>query len=225
MPQIISVVGKSSSGKTTLLKGLIAELKRRGVKAAVIKHSVHDFKLDTPGKDTAVLAEAGAALVAFSSPKGVVFFRSVDTEASLAELSRLVGEDYDIVFTEGFGKEHNPKIEVHRQIQGHDLISPVEDLIAVASDEALDIGGIPRFALDDFRQLADLVERRIQAKKGEVPMAMYVDGKSIALGPFAREIVSRTLQGMVSALKGVSGDATSIDISIRQKGEREVPRG
>ncbi|MEJ2754047.1 MAG: molybdopterin-guanine dinucleotide biosynthesis protein MobB, partial [Chloroflexota bacterium] len=35
---IVSIIGKSKSGKTTLLEKLIAELKRRGYRVATIKH-------------------------------------------------------------------------------------------------------------------------------------------------------------------------------------------
>jgi molybdopterin-guanine dinucleotide biosynthesis protein B len=52
MHSVISLVGKSSSGKTTLLEKLIAELKRRGYKVAIVKHSHHADALDTAEKDT-----------------------------------------------------------------------------------------------------------------------------------------------------------------------------
>jgi len=48
---IISVAGISNSGKTTLIVKLIKELKVRGFRVATIKHSHHDFELDTEGKD------------------------------------------------------------------------------------------------------------------------------------------------------------------------------
>lgn len=52
MIPIVSIVAKSSSGKTTLLEGLIAELKQRGYRLAAIKHSAHGFDLDHPGTDS-----------------------------------------------------------------------------------------------------------------------------------------------------------------------------
>ena len=52
MSSIISVVGKSNSGKTTLLEKLIRELKRRGYNLAIIKHSSGGFDMDQPGKDS-----------------------------------------------------------------------------------------------------------------------------------------------------------------------------
>ncbi len=52
MIPIISVVGKSDVGKTTLLEKLLVELKKRGYRVATIKHDVHGFNIDQPGKDT-----------------------------------------------------------------------------------------------------------------------------------------------------------------------------
>ena len=39
MPPIVSVVGKSKSGKTTLIEKLVQELKPRGYRVATIKHT------------------------------------------------------------------------------------------------------------------------------------------------------------------------------------------
>ena len=44
MQPIISIVGNSESGKTNLLEKLIAELKQRVYRAAVVKHSNEDIK-------------------------------------------------------------------------------------------------------------------------------------------------------------------------------------
>ncbi len=224
MPPIISIVGKSSSGKTTLLRGLIAELKQRGIRVAVVKHSAHEFVLDTPGKDTWLLSQAGSDLVAFRSPQNLTYFRKMEQGATLDEISRLMGEDFDILLTEGFAKEKAPKIEVHRRQQGHDLICSLEELIAVATDEPLDIS-LPSYALDDFKGLADLIEHRIKAKRGDTAISLFVDGKSIPLGPFAKEIVAKTLLGMISSLKGVTEASSKIDISIRMKETKEVTHG
>ena len=38
MPPIVSVIGNSKSGKTTLIEKLIQELKSRGYRVATIKH-------------------------------------------------------------------------------------------------------------------------------------------------------------------------------------------
>ena len=223
MPQIISIVGKPRSGKTTLLQGLITELKRRGLRVATIKHSTHEFKLDSPGKDSWLLAQAGSELVIFSSPQSLAYIRKVDKEVSLDELSHLVGEDFDIVLTEGYTRERCPKIEVHRRQQGTNLISPVEELIAIASDESLDTN-LPQYTLDDFKGLVELIEGRVRARRGETgetEVALFADGKSVPLNPFVKEVIARTLLGMASALKGLA-KATKLDISVRIKNNKEV---
>ena len=45
MPPIVSIVGKSNAGKTTLLERLVPELKARGYRIGTIKH-VHVFEID-----------------------------------------------------------------------------------------------------------------------------------------------------------------------------------
>ena len=52
MPPIISIVGNSNSGKTTLIEKLIPELKKRGYRVGVIKHAHHGFNIDKKGKDS-----------------------------------------------------------------------------------------------------------------------------------------------------------------------------
>ena len=57
---IVSFVGKSNVGKTTLLEKVVAELKRRGYRVATLKHDTHGFDIDKPGKDTWRMAQAGS---------------------------------------------------------------------------------------------------------------------------------------------------------------------
>jgi len=42
MPPVVSIVGRSQSGKTTLIEKLIPEFKNRGYTIGTIKHSHHD---------------------------------------------------------------------------------------------------------------------------------------------------------------------------------------
>ena len=52
MIPIVSIVGKSDSGKTTLIEKLLPELTRRGYRIATVKHDVHGFEVDREGKDS-----------------------------------------------------------------------------------------------------------------------------------------------------------------------------
>ncbi|MCU0489929.1 MAG: molybdopterin-guanine dinucleotide biosynthesis protein B, partial [Anaerolineales bacterium] len=66
---ILSIIGKSNSGKTTLLEKLIPELRQRGYRVATIKHHAHaGFEIDQPGKDTWRHAQAGSQVVVITAP-------------------------------------------------------------------------------------------------------------------------------------------------------------
>lgn len=49
---VISFVAASDTGKTTLLECLLPELKRRGLRVAVVKHDALEFEVDQPRKDS-----------------------------------------------------------------------------------------------------------------------------------------------------------------------------
>ena len=156
---MVSIVGKSDSGKTTLLEKLVPELKARGYLVGTIKHDVHGFDIDHEGKDSWRHKRAGAHTVAISSPKKVSIIRDVDTEETLDGLALKYFQDVDIILTEGYKRQDKPKIEAFRS-QAHDkpLCKNDDHLVALVSDIPLDLG-VPRFELDDIKGLADLVEQ------------------------------------------------------------------
>ena len=80
MSPIISIVGKSKSGKTTLISKLIPELKKRGYRIGVIKHAFHKFEIDKKGKDSWQHKEAGAETVVVSSPGRVTMVKDSEDE-------------------------------------------------------------------------------------------------------------------------------------------------
>src|SRR5512147_944366 len=115
MIPIISIVGKSDSGKTTLIEKLVPELTRRGYRVATIKHDVHGFEVDREGKDSWRHKQAGAHTVIISSPEKLAIIRDVDHDADLAELRDRYVQDVDIILSEGFKRNQQPKIEVFRR--------------------------------------------------------------------------------------------------------------
>ena len=90
MTPLISIVGKSGIGKTTLIEKLVRELKSRGLRVAVIKHHAHTTPIDAPGKDSWRFAEAGADAVVVSSPVEIARFERVARELTLAEIAARV---------------------------------------------------------------------------------------------------------------------------------------
>lgn len=157
MVPVVSVVGNSGVGKTTLLERVVRALKARGHRVATIKHDAHDFQMDEPGKDTWRLGQAGSDIVLIAARHKLAMLENVAAERSLEQLVPMVAERCDIVLTEGYRSAHRRKIEVSRKTKGAELISPLEELMAVVSDQAID-AAVPRFGLDDGEAVADLLE-------------------------------------------------------------------
>jgi molybdopterin-guanine dinucleotide biosynthesis protein MobB len=158
---IVSFVGKKKSGKTTVVLGVIRELRGRGWRVAVIKHDTHGFEIDVPGTDSYRFREAGAEVVGISSPEKYVWQNSVSEEPNLLGLARQVAEPVDLIITEGFKNQDAPKIEVSRRERSTELVSRPEELVGIASDQRFADYPVTQLAIDDYSGLADLVEQRI----------------------------------------------------------------
>jgi molybdopterin-guanine dinucleotide biosynthesis adapter protein len=157
MPHVLSIVGKSDTGKTTLMEGLIRALTARGVRVGTIKHDVHGFEMDREGKDSWRHKQAGAVTTLVSSPTRIGMVREVDHDHPVEELVRQYLGHVDLVLVEGHKRQPLPKIEVHRAALARPLLStPEEGLIAVATDEPLPVD-LPHFGLDEVEAMADFV--------------------------------------------------------------------
>ena len=158
IPVFSVIASKSNVGKTTALCSIIRELKSRGYKVATIKHHGHDFDIDHPGKDTWMHAEAGADIVAISSPKKIAIIEQVEEEYTLDEVISKI-KNVDIIITEGYKWENKPKVEVFRKEISTNLFSKKEELIAMITDTLID-NSVPQFNFSEIKQLVDLVETR-----------------------------------------------------------------
>jgi len=159
MLPVVSFVGKSNSGKTTLVEKLIPELKKRGYKIGVIKHSFHGFDIDQKGKDSWRHKNAGADAVMVKSSDKIGFIKDCQKD-SLDDLLKYF-EGMDLVITEGFKKADKPKIEIFRRaVHQEPLWHPgSHDIVAIVTDDDIDVT-IDRFGLDDIKELADFIENR-----------------------------------------------------------------
>lgn len=165
MPPILSVVGQSKSGKTTLIEKLILELKSRGYRIGTVKHSAHRLSFDKPDKDSWRHIQAGSAATVIASPDQVMLIKQITEEPDLNELASLLGKDYDIIITEGFKQSSAPKLEVHRQATGP-LLSNLNNLIAIATDKPLETR-TRQFSLQDIKGIADLLENDFMNSKSK----------------------------------------------------------
>jgi molybdopterin-guanine dinucleotide biosynthesis protein B len=157
----VSFVGRSNTGKTTVIERLIPVFREMGVRVAVIKHHHGDFEIDKPGKDTYRYKEAGAKVAILASPHKVAVVEETEAELSLGEIIARHVHDVDLLIIEGFKKEDVPKIEVFQRKEGTDL--PVcagdRNLVAIISDEAV-VTSLPVFSRDDIQGVARFVSER-----------------------------------------------------------------
>ena len=168
LPPILCFVGRSNSGKTTLIESLIRELVKEGYRLATIKHAGHGFNMDTEGKDSWRHKQAGAQTVVVMAKGSLALFTDTERELGLAELrERYVGEAIDLIIAEGWKSEGLPKIVVVRDHVGEVEVS-LEGLLAMVSNKPVQgaPSGVPVFDPDDIEGLAALITRRFQRRDG-----------------------------------------------------------
>lgn len=156
-PKIITIVGKSNSGKTTLLEKLIACLTQRGYKIGSVKHAHDGFEMDKEGKDSWRHRKAGAKSTLVITQNKAAIIK--DDKTSYIEKMRSYLSDMDIILAEGFKKQTLPKIEVFRtqSVHKHPLCMEDENLIAFVTDSDYK-PDVPVFGLEDIRRIADFIE-------------------------------------------------------------------
>ncbi len=213
MLPIVSIVGRSKSGKTTLMEKLIQELNSRGYRVSTIKHTPQGMSFDEPHKDSWRHIQAGSEATAISSPDKIVLIKPVAQALTLDEIAHLLGEDCDIILAEGFKQGNAPKIEVHRREVGPPL-SSVKKLIAIVTDEPLETK-VRQFSLQDVNGLADFMEKGFIKPQGE-RISLYINNVPISLSAFPRDVIRNVLLALTSCLKGV-GEVRSLEIFLRKK--------
>jgi molybdopterin-guanine dinucleotide biosynthesis protein MobB len=167
MIPIVSIVGKSNTGKTTFLEKVVKELTSRGYRIGTIKHDAHSFEIDHEGKDSWRHKQAGAAVTVISSPEKLALVQDTDRDYSLNDIREKFIRDVDIIITEGYKRESHPKIEVHRSELKRELLCVGDDnLIAIAGDPENPPEGVPVVDLNDPREVCDLIERLFLKKCG-----------------------------------------------------------
>jgi molybdopterin-guanine dinucleotide biosynthesis protein MobB len=157
---VVSFVGNSGAGKTTFLEKLVHVLKGRGYRIAAIKHDVHNFQIDHPGKDSWRLTRAGCDVVILSSAERLALLEEVRAERTLDQLVDMVSDQADIVLTEGYRGASAQKIEVSRRAHSPALTAALDDLIAIVTDQPFDYD-VPQFGLDEASAMADFLEERL----------------------------------------------------------------
>lgn len=151
--KIIHIVGSQNSGKTTLVKELIEELTKKGLKVGAIKHSSHNHELDKKGKDSYIHRQAGAnpAAIICEHLTGI-FLPHSPGEDPLEKILPLY-QNADIVIIEGHINGPGKKLEVFRKETATPLRAlERDDIEAIITDDPVDTD-LPVWPRKEVRQI------------------------------------------------------------------------
>jgi len=162
MTPVLCFVGRSNTGKTTVIERLIPMLKAKGITVATIKHHNHPFEIDYEGKDTYRHKAAGARTAMIVSSRKFALVKDLDRELSLTQIVAQYADDVDLVIVEGYKAERLPKIEVYN-FREHTPPVAADDanLLALISDIEVP-ARVPVFLRDDIQSIAAFVFRELK---------------------------------------------------------------
>ncbi len=166
-----AVCGWSGSGKTTLIEAIIPRLRKAGLRVVVLKHSLHGFELDRPGKDSDRFFQAGADVSMGTAAESFCRRHKSDDEDLSETLSGLV-DRYDLVLVEGHKQTPLPKVW---------LLSPGE------KDPPTEVSGIVSVLareIDRERELEQVLWDWLKAHwaKTKVTGCVLIGGRSARMG-------------------------------------------
>ncbi len=213
MIPVISFVGKSNVGKTTFLEKAVKELKDKGYRVAVIKHDIHGFEIDHPGKDSWRMSQAGSDVVVISSANKMAMIKKTSQELSLEQLEDYIMGGVDIILTEGYKSTEKPKIEISRAEVSDKLLCKEKELVALVTDQRFDLD-VPHFALDDASGVVDLLIEKFLGKQRETGVSLSINGNHVSLNSFVKDVFINTISGLVTTLHGTE-NARDIKVTIR----------
>ena len=214
MSSVVTFIGWHDSGKTTLVKQVVAELKKLEYRVAVIKSSNDTgIQFDTPGTDTFLHKEAGADSVMLVAPDQMVL-QTKNSGLSLRTLAHRYFPDVDIVIGEGFKTAKKiPKIEVFRN-RDQKLRDEVQGVIAVATNIE-GVEGNYVFRLDQATEIALFIEKRFLTRKnGKEMTVLLVNGNKVPLKDYIQDALAGTVHGLVKTLK-LDKDIVEIELRIK----------
>jgi molybdopterin-guanine dinucleotide biosynthesis protein A len=183
-PFEMAFVGYKNTGKTTLLASLATRLGQAGFQVGYLKHDAHGFQMDRPGKDTEVLARAGAALVAISDQDRQAVLRA-SPRNPIRDLDLL---EPDLLLVEGHKNLRLPRIallDVAGSILSDPALLELPPLAVVHPGPCPALPwDVPRFHRDDQDGIGQFVQQAWAARAAAVPLfgVVLTGGRSTRMG-------------------------------------------
>ena len=215
-PLVISVVGSSGAGKTTLIERLLRELSGRKYTVAAVKHCPHGFDLDVEGKDSWRFKEAGARGVFLASPGRVGLIEDKEPVPGLKGIAWHYFTGFDIVLGEGFSKEREvAEIVVLRKGISDYVQSPQDDIMAVVSDFEVKTEK-PVFRPDDISGIIDFIEQLFaQEDSMRNSVTLIINKRPVPLNAFVQSVLENVIIGVIDTLKRQDEKLEQIEIIIK----------
>jgi len=140
LKKIINIIGRSNSGKTTLITKLIEEYKKQNYSVAVLKSTSAKISMCDKKKDTEKFREAGSYADMISDGNKLVL-HSVLKDNSPKYLIEKYFNDIDIVIVEGYKQEEFA--DVRLEVIGDKHNSPlfktdIKGIQAIVTDEEIE---------------------------------------------------------------------------------------
>lgn len=148
---ILSILGNSDSGKTTLITKLVPILKEKNLKVVVVKHTVRDIEIDKEGKDSWKLTQSGTDVVV-SSPQKMTLIK--EEKDDLDTISEKYLQEYDLIITEGFNRAGKDRIVILKESEELERFK-YGKIKAVVCDEPLE--GYKCFKPHEIEKLAEFI--------------------------------------------------------------------
>jgi len=161
-PPVVAIVGRSNTGKTTLIEKLVQHLTADGLRIATIKHSHHQPPMDTPGKDSWRHKQAGAACALLVGPEQMLMVADNQQPSSPQALAARYCSDFDLVLVEGYAALPGAKIEVVRAARSTAPRCQPDEWIALVTDVKGLQSAVPQFPLDDVEGIAHFIRDWMQ---------------------------------------------------------------
>jgi len=163
-PPVITIIGRSNSGKTTLIERLTEHFTHKGFKIAIIKHMKHDFEMDHEGKDTFRYRKSGAVISSITNDRSMAIMADVPPGLTPLSAAESLFAHADMIFIEGHKERQGPKIEVVGDTKEPYLFeSGCGEVCAVVSDRKIDTG-LPLFPRDAIPQIVKFIEETFMPK-------------------------------------------------------------